>query len=121
MQLEAYCSAVGKALLAYLPQQDREDYLAGGPFVPLTENTIVEPDDLSCEFEVTRARGYAIDNEEILTGLFCVAAPLMKPDGTVIAAISVSHIRTSQKPVDVDKVLQHLLPTAREIERVAFS
>lgn len=120
-QLEAYCTGIGKALLAHLPQQDREEYLAAGPFVRLTDTTIVEPEDLSREFEATRSRGYAIDNAEMFSGLFCVAAPLIKPDGTVIAAISVSQSMDAKKTVELERVLEHLLPAAREIERIAFS
>ena len=49
MQLEAYCSGIGKVLLAHLPESARNSYLASGPFVPLTPHTIVDPERLSAE------------------------------------------------------------------------
>lgn len=45
-QLEAYCSGIGRMLLASLPEPDREAYLAEGPFVALTERTITDPAEL---------------------------------------------------------------------------
>jgi len=92
MQLEAYCSAIGKVLLAYLdtPQLDR--YLLNGPFVKLTSNTTIDPEQLRHELEHVRLRSYAIDNEEIEFGLFCVAVPIFWPDGKARAAISLSDV-----------------------------
>src|SRR5690606_3592173 len=75
-QLEAYCSGLGKVLLAYLPEPERERYLADGPFVRLTPNTIIEPDELRRELAHIRTRGYAIDDGEVQPNLRCVAVPL---------------------------------------------
>lgn len=105
MQLEAYCSAVGKVLLAYLPSADRERYLSGGSFIGLTPHTIIDPHLLNEELRQVRGRGWAIDNEEIMAGLRCVAAPIIDADGNVIAALSVSgEIRC----VDYDSLLDML-------------
>lgn len=89
-QLEAYCSGLGKALLAYLPRAAQEDYLAGGPFPRLTANTLTEPEELRAELERTRQRGYALDNAEVLDDLKCVAAPLFDHRRRVVAAVSLS-------------------------------
>src|SRR3546814_4500086 len=63
MQLEAYCTGIGKALLANLPPADQEDYLASGSFVPLTKTTLVTAEARKGEFDHIVARGYAVDNE----------------------------------------------------------
>ncbi len=90
MQLEAYCSGIGKVLLAHLQHAAREAYLAGGPFVPLTATTLTEPKALRAELNLVRARGYAIDREEIAEDLCCLAVPVRNMAGDVVAALSVS-------------------------------
>jgi len=91
-QLEAYCSGIGKVLLAYLSDTERERYLADGPFTALTRKTITDPDLLRSELAATRARGFAIDDEEIAPSLQCVAVPLLMADGAACAAISVTKV-----------------------------
>lgn len=90
MQLEAYCSAIGKILLAHLPQADRDAYLANGPFPALTPATITDPASLADELAQVRAVGHAVDAEEVAIGLRCLAVPLRGADGDVIAALSLS-------------------------------
>lgn len=89
-QLEAYCTGLGKVLLAQLPEAAREAYLAGGPFPALTANTITDPAALRIELLWVRARGYAIDAGEIAEGLFCISVPVYDRGGEVAAAISIS-------------------------------
>lgn len=89
-QLEAYCSALGKVLLAALPADERNAYLADGPFVSLTANTVVNPVRLAAEFEEVFARGYAVDDCEIYEGLRCVAVPIHDVGNAVLAAVSCS-------------------------------
>ncbi len=121
MQLEAYCSGIGKVLLANLPKQEREAYLAGGSFVALTERTIVDPDRLRQELESISELGYAIDDEEIAEGLRCMAVPLRKCDGTVIAAISVSQALSSPGRASDAELLDMLTETAMAIEKGAIA
>lgn len=90
MQLEAYCSGIGKVLLAHLPPADLSRYLSTDGFVPLTPRTITEPARLAAELEQVRRQGWALDDEEILTGLRCVAVPVPDAGGGVCAALSVS-------------------------------
>lgn len=92
MQLEAYCSGIGKALLAHLPERELEAYLAAGSFPPLTPRTIVSADALRTELARVRANGHAIDDEEIMENLFCVAMPIVMADGRAPAAISITRI-----------------------------
>ncbi|MDB5695015.1 MAG: IclR family transcriptional regulator [Sphingomonas bacterium] len=89
-QLEAYCSGLGKVLLAHLPDRQRDDYLGGGPFVALTERTIVDPDMLREELKRVRSAGCAFDRGEIVDGLSCVAVPIYGQGGDAIAALSAS-------------------------------
>ena len=121
MQLEAYCSGIGKVLLAHLPAHEREAYLAGGPFVALTDRTIVDPGLLREALGAVAERGYAIDDEEIAPGLRCMAVPLRNGDGTVVAAISVSQALSSRGLLSDPELLALLTETTSAIEREAFA
>jgi len=121
MQLEAYCSGMGKVLLAHLPESEREAYLSGGPFVALTEHTIVDADRLREELRKVSASGYAVDDQEIALGLRCMAVPLRTSDGRVLAAISVSQAIFSRGRIKDPELLEMLTETAAAIEREAFS
>lgn len=120
MQLEAYCSGIGKVLLASLPDAERRGYLANGPFVPLTEHTIVDPELLAGELDRVSAQGFATDDSEIAEGLVCVAVPIREPDGPVLAAISVTQAVDSPGHVERGELLPLLQKAAREIEIAAF-
>lgn len=84
----AYCTAIGKALLAYSPPRTLEQ-LFHSPLRPYTESTLVAPGPLLKDLHRTRARGLAYDNEENAKGLACLAAPILR-NGSVVAAVSVS-------------------------------
>lgn len=120
MQLEAYCSGIGKVLLAYLPEADRARYLAGGPFVALTPRTITDPARLDEELTRIRTQGWALDDEEILTGLRCAAVPVRDRTGTVIAALSVSARLTAMPMQRVADLLPLLHRTAEAIRQQLF-
>lgn len=115
LQLEAYCTAIGKVLLAHLPEGQREAYLASGPFPALTARTITDAAKLREELTHVVQQGYARDDEEIAEGLACLAVPIAMPDGRVLAAISAS------RTVDAKYGLrgmdyEHLAAAARELE-----
>lgn len=119
MQLEAYCSGMGKVLLAALPEREREAYLAAGPFPALTERTITEPALLRAELARVRAQGYAVDDGEIAQGLYCTAVPIHMGNKRVCAAISASRQSEIGKVINLDRQLKHLRQAAQEIEIIA--
>ncbi len=92
MQLEAYCSAIGKVLLAALPEPDLDAYLATGPFVALTAQTITDPERLFSEIATVRREGLGFDRHEIREDLFCVGVPVGTLGGSVRGAISLSFL-----------------------------
>ena len=89
-QLEAYCSAVGKTLLAFMSRAEQDAYLATAPFLPLTGRTVVDPGLIRRSLEQIRVQGFALDDGEISDDLSCVALPLRDPAGSVSAAVSLS-------------------------------
>ncbi len=89
-QLEGYCSAIGKLLLAYLSPDRLDDYLASDPFVALTVHTLTKPSQISSAVVDAAKKGFAVDRQEIALGLFCIAVPVCRANGEVVAAISLS-------------------------------
>lgn len=120
MQLEAYSSAIGKVLLAHLPAPERTAYLAGGPFVAMTERTIVDPAALARELETVAARGHAIDDREVVDDLVCLAVPIRAPGGGVPAAISISRFDDGSLSDDNLTVVARLRDAASRIERAVY-
>jgi DNA-binding IclR family transcriptional regulator len=92
----AYCTGVGKALMAYRLRAGEADRLLArfGPLEPRTPSTLVDPDRLLEDLERTRARGYALDDEESEIGINCVALPLFLASPSVPSgAVSVAALR----------------------------
>ncbi|MBB4684065.1 IclR family transcriptional regulator [Amycolatopsis jiangsuensis] len=81
-RVPVHCSASGKLFLAQLPAQQRQRLLGCTPLKQYTPKTITEPAALEAELERIREQGYALDDEEYLPGLVCVAVPVPRADGT---------------------------------------
>lgn len=105
-QLEAYCSAIGKVLLAHLDPDGQEAYLAAGPFIALTERTVIRPDRIRRMIAVVKTAGYAVDVQEIAEDLCCMAVPVRRWDGGVVAAISLSWMGREKPPLRPPPELQ---------------
>jgi IclR family acetate operon transcriptional repressor len=89
-KLEApHATSVGKAILAWLPEDEMRRILAHG-MKRYTEHTITEFPALLESLRIVRRNGYALDREEHLPGVFCVGAAIRDHVGTVIGAISAS-------------------------------
>jgi DNA-binding IclR family transcriptional regulator len=79
LRSRAHATGLGKALLAALPEDELERRLHGAPLAQLTPNTFTDIDELRGELAKTRERGYALDNEETMLGLRCVAIAMNLP------------------------------------------
>jgi DNA-binding IclR family transcriptional regulator len=86
--LPAYCTALGKTLLAYRPEAEVAEWAATQRFTALTPRTITTARRLLKELGVIRQRGYALDEEEREKGVCCIAAPVRNHTGDVVAAVS---------------------------------
>lgn len=84
-----YCTGIGKAMMAFLPEKELETYLGRG-LEAFTECTITDPEKLKKELVLVRTRGYAVDNMEHEYGIKCVAVPILNKQGSVEGAISIS-------------------------------
>lgn len=88
----AYSVGVGKAILAYMPETEVISLFQGEVFIKFTEKTIGSLDDLLEDLKQVRKRGYALDNEECMAELACIAVPLFSL-GAPVAAMSVTFPR----------------------------
>jgi DNA-binding IclR family transcriptional regulator len=116
-RIPAYCSAVGKVLLAFLERQALSTYVDQTELVPHTPNTITQKEKLLKELEEIRRRGYSKDREESTPGLVCVAAPIFGRDGKLEAAISLSGDPDRVLGKQMKEFVDLLVKTAREISR----
>jgi len=85
-----HCTAAGKAYLAELPDDRRDEFLAATPLDPRTPNTITDPEELRATLSAIRDRGVAFDDEERDEGVRCVASAVSDRSGELLGAISVS-------------------------------
>jgi DNA-binding IclR family transcriptional regulator len=106
----AYCTALGKVLLAFLPEDERPRLLDQIRFKPYTKNTIPSKKRLTEELKEVCRRGYARDRREIEEDVECLAAPIRNHLGDTIASISISgpqrKINTRREKMFASQVMQ---------------
>ena len=115
-RLPAYCTSLGKVLLAFLPGSERDEVLKRITFARRGPNTLTSRTALLAELERVRATGIAVNNEELAYGLRSVAVPVIAADGVAVAAVNVAAHRTM---VSLDDLVARIGPlmqrTAAEI------
>ncbi|SEW14677.1 IclR family transcriptional regulator [Natrinema salifodinae] len=89
-RVRLHCTGLGKAILAFRPREEVEGMLSEHGLPRLTPRTITDREDLYAELEAIREQRYAVDREERLNGLRCLAAPITDDADRSIAAVSVS-------------------------------
>lgn len=114
-KLEAYCSGLGKVLLAAMPPDELSGYLEEAPFIALTSRTITTRDALTKELCLVAKRGYAVDDCELFDDLRCVAVPIRDAAGNVVAALSASSPASQLPQKDIRRVADELMSHARDI------
>ena len=89
-RLPAYCTSMGRILLAYLPAEQLEQYLAKVNLVPHTTRTITSVEKLRLALRNIRRNGYAICDQEYEVGLRSIAVPVYSSSGRVVATLNLS-------------------------------
>jgi DNA-binding IclR family transcriptional regulator len=116
-RVHAYCSAMGKAVLAFLREEELAAYLQRTELVAFTPSTVIEKVRLLVDLEATRCRGYSIDREEAVQGMACLGAPVFQHEGSVAGAISISGGVARILNDKMEHLTEELLKTAAEISR----
>lgn len=86
----AHATGLGKILLADLSDEELETVVARRGLPSLTARSLTTIEELRANLAIVRERGYAIDEEEVVEGLACIAAPILNDRGRVAAAVSIS-------------------------------
>jgi IclR family acetate operon transcriptional repressor len=94
----AHASALGKSLLAYLPEEEIDAFVERFGLRPLTPRTVTEPGALKAALRAIRERGYTLDDGEYEEGLRCLGVAVPEPPDHPFAAVSVSGPRTRLTP-----------------------
>ena len=117
----AYCTGVGKAMLAFLPADALEAALTVQSFHRFTPNTLADAGALVAELKVIRARGHAFDNEEHEPGIICCAVPILTRSGRVIGALSLTSTTARTTLAALDARAGRIKQTAARIAAEAES
>jgi DNA-binding IclR family transcriptional regulator len=115
-QQEAYCSAIGKVLLAGLSAEGLEQFLKQGELVALTDRTITDPVRFREEIAQVRRDNVALDNGETHAHLCCVAVPVRGQGGATVAALSLVDRIDTMDDVRRDQAQQALALAADMVE-----
>jgi len=111
-----YCAATGKIFLSYFSDEDiRQIYGLKTSFKKYTDRTINSVDALIREIEKVRVNKVAIDDEETLVGVYCVAAPILSSKGECVAALSISAPKNRVTAKKSKMFLKLVSETARKI------
>jgi IclR family pca regulon transcriptional regulator len=109
-RLPAYCTSMGRVLLAGLQPADLRDYLARAKLTRLTSRTVDNPEALSGVLKAVRRNGYAIVDQELEIGLRSIAVPVVDGEGRSVAAINVG---TQSSRVSIAEMESRFLPLIR--------
>jgi DNA-binding IclR family transcriptional regulator len=117
----AYCTGVGKAMLAFVSDEALDRALQRQSFHRFTPHTLDTPGKLRAELEAIRSRGHAFDREEHEPGIICCAVPILTRTGRVIGALSVTST-TARTTIDaLESGAQRIKDTAARIAAEAES
>ena len=114
-RLPMHCTGLGKVMLAYMPAVRVRQIVRAQGLKAYTAKTITTLPALEKELEAIRARGYAMDDGEIMEGLRCVAAPIFNGKGEVRYAISVSAIQAAFHGEKLETGKERVVAAAAEI------
>ena len=111
----AYCTGVGKAMLANMAPKQLELAFQQQSFFSYTPNTKKSAESVIGELDVIREQGVAYDREEHEVGIISIAAPILAPSGRLIGAISIATSTRRRSLRELDKFKPLLLDTAKAI------
>ncbi len=112
-RLPAYCTSMGRTLLAALPAAEAQAILERSERVAYTEHTRADLAAITTELAVIAAQGFAVIDQELELGLCSIAVPLFNAAGQVAAAINIG-AQTTRAPTS--RMIAHFLPLMRRVQ-----
>jgi DNA-binding IclR family transcriptional regulator len=110
-----HCTAVGKAVLAFLPYERVRAIIAEAGMETYTDNTVSSEQELFAELKKIRSRGFATDNLEHNSWTYCVGAPIFNRRGEVFASCSVAGREPETVGAELEALSAAVRYTAQEI------
>ncbi len=117
-RLPMYCTAVGKAILAFTPEPEGSRITGGFDYKAFTKNTVSSESALLQDLAQIGRDGYAVEREELEYGLVCVAAPILDITGRAVAAVSCSGPVGRMTDVKIQQCRDALLQYSRRLSGV---
>lgn len=114
-QVPVFCSGMGKAIVATWTDEDIKALAVRAGLPPMTSKSLRSLDEVFVDIRKTRERGYALDDEEHVTGLRCVAAEVWSPQGEAVCAISVSGLAARITDARLDSIGRQIRKAADEL------
>jgi IclR family transcriptional regulator, acetate operon repressor len=116
-RMDAHCTGVGKALIAYLPDEELDLLIKEHGLPRYNENIIVSVRKLEAQLAEVRKLGFSVDHEEDEIGLLCIGCPVFDNPGKVAAAISISGTVSQITPENFPKLVEKVKQTAATISQ----
>lgn len=105
-RMDFHCTAVGKAIAAFLPEERLDELISVRGLPRHNENTVVSRRKLKLQLSEVRKAGHALDDEEEELGLRCLGVPVFNHEGRVVAAISISGTIAQIQPDNVARLAE---------------
>jgi DNA-binding IclR family transcriptional regulator len=112
-----YCTAIGKLFMLNFDNKQISEYVATNPLNPYTPRTITTKNDLINELERIRLKGYAINDEEQVLGLRCLAAPILDYNNRIVAGISITDTIFKITSENMEILADAVKSTAKKISK----
>ncbi len=116
-RVPAYCSALGKAMLFSLPEDELDAYIKQVVLNAYTEHTITDKKKLKKQIQKMRSQGFATENEEYMLGMSCISCPVFDSSRKVVGAVSLTVNIDSFEKSGFDRIVIETKQNAREISR----
>ena len=117
LRVPLYSSAIGKALLAFQPEETVEDVVSAMDLQAFTENTLTDQAKLLEALQAIRVNGYAVDDEELEIGVRCVGAPVLVA-GRAVASVSIAGPTTRVTRARVPEIAGTVIDVADRLSKV---
>lgn len=111
----AYCTGVGKAMLAFLGDAEVAQIISQQSFHQFTRFTLPDESALRAELSDIRTTGYGMDREEHEPGIICVAVPILTPQGRVLGGLSITSTTTQKSLAELEALAPQVQAAAQSI------
>ncbi|WP_079154453.1 IclR family transcriptional regulator [Streptomyces subrutilus] len=115
MRMPLHTTAIGKSILAHLPEEEVRELLTATGLAPRTERTVTSKEALYAQLAEVRSRGFALDDEENEPSIRCIGAPVLGADGRPVGGVSITTVTFLVSREEIEAYAPALLAAARAL------